>query len=401
MNPQQPPLVLDATGAARNAEHRLLRSRGPATRVDILGLEVWSVSDPALLKELLTSPDVSKDGRTHWPAFAQTVKTWPLALWIAADNMVNSYGADHTRLRKMVAPSFTAHRVKALAPAVARMVRDLLDALPAEGPVDLRAHLAHPLPIGVVGRLLGVPPEQEDGFRRIVDKVFDTTLTFEESEANTARFVGELGALLRAKRERPGDDLTSRLIAARDDDGTGFGEDELIGTLTLMFSAGYETTVNVIDQAVTLLLTHPGQLALVRAGERSWKDVVEETLRLEPSVTHFPLRYALADIPLPDGGTIAKGEAILASYGAANRHPGLHEDADTFDVTRADKEHLTFGHGVHYCLGAPLARLEVTEALSQLFTRFPDIRLAVPNEQLRPVSSLISNGHQELPVLLR
>ncbi|CAM5603969.1 Cytochrome P450 OS=Streptomyces tendae OX=1932 GN=GUR47_08010 PE=3 SV=1 [Streptomyces tendae] len=167
-----------------------------------------------------------------------------------------------------------------------------------------------------------------------------------------------------------------------------------------MISAGYETTVNVIDQAVYSLLTRPDQLELVRKGEVTWGDVVEETLRHEPAVKHLPLRYAVTDIPLPDGRTIARGEAILASYAAANRHPDWHEDADTFDATRTLKEHLAFGHGVHFCLGAPLARMEVTLALESLFGRFPDIRLADPAEELPPVPSLISNGHQRLPVLL-
>ncbi|PWG08428.1 cytochrome P450 [Streptomyces sp. V2] len=390
--------VLDPTGAEREVEHRVLRERGPVTRVDILGVEVWAVSEPGLLKELLTDPDVSKDARAHWPEFAEVVPRWPLALWVAVENMFTAYGGNHRRLRQMVAPSFTGHRIKALAPTVERMVAGLLDALPAgRGVVDLREHLAYPLPIAVISHLLGVPQDRANGFREVVDGVFDTTLTPAQAQANTALLYEKLAQLIRTKRDAPGDDLTSQFIAARDDDGTGFTEDELLGTMVLMLSAGYETTVNVIDQAITLLLTHPDQLALVRAQRYGWRDVVEETLRLEPAVTHLPLRYALKDLTLPGGTTIAKGEPILASYGAANRHGA---NADAFDITRVDKDHLAFGHGVHFCLGAPLARLEVTEALRQLFERFPDVRLAVPASDLRPLPSLISNGHQELPVHL-
>ncbi|MGJ5894270.1 cytochrome P450 family protein [Streptomyces niveiscabiei] len=390
--------VLDPTGAEREVEHRVLRERGPVTRVDILGVEVWAVSEPGLLKELLTDPDVSKDARAHWPEFAEVVPRWPLALWVAVENMFTAYGGNHRRLRQMVAPSFTGHRIKALAPTVERMVAGLLDALPAgRGVVDLREHLAYPLPIAVISHLLGVPQDRANDFREVVDGVFDTTLTPAQAQANTALLYEKLAQLIRTKRDAPGDDLTSQFIAARDDDGTGFTEDELLGTMVLMLSAGYETTVNVIDQAITLLLTHPDQLALVRAQRYGWRDVVEETLRLEPAVTHLPLRYALKDLTLPGGTTIAKGEPILASYGAANRHGA---NADAFDITRVDKDHLAFGHGVHFCLGAPLARLEVTEALRQLFERFPDVRLAVPATDLRPLASLISNGHQELPVHL-
>ncbi|WP_406186929.1 cytochrome P450 [Streptomyces sp. NBC_01006] len=400
------PLVLDPAGADRHAEHRLLRAQGPAARVDILGVTAWAVTDPALLKELLTSPDVSKDARAHWPEYEQAVQTWPLALWVAVTNMFTAYGADHRRLRRMVAPAFSARRVALLRDTVEDIVTGLLDELAALPPgevADLRERLAHPLPIAVIGHLMGLPEEQRGDFRTVVDGVFDTTLTPEEAAANTVRVYEVLAELIAAKRAEPGDDMTSLLIAARDEEGDGsaLSDSELSDTLILMISAGYETTVNVIDQAVTALLTDPGQLDHVRAGRSSWSDVVEETLRHESAVKHLPMRFALADIPLADGRTIAKGEAILASYAAANRHPDWHgPDADTFDVMRVTKDHLAFGHGVHFCLGAPLARLEVATALEALFDRFPAIELAVPADDLLPVTSLISNGHRSLPVRL-
>ncbi|MCG7528180.1 cytochrome P450 [Streptomyces sp. OfavH-34-F] len=403
---EQPILVLDPAGTDRHAEYRALRERGPATRVDVLGVTAWSVSDPALLKELLTSSEVSKDARAHWPAFAETVATWPLALWVAVNNMFTAYGSDHRRLRRMVAPAFSARRIQDLRVSVEKIVAELIDGLaarPAGEVVDLRKELAYPLPIAVIGRLMGVPEDQLDGFRSVVDGVFDTTLTVEEATANTASLYQALDQLILAKRALPGDDMTSLLLATRDEEGDGgrLGDEELRDTLLLMISAGYETTVNVIDQAITALLTSPEQLAHLRAGRADWNDVVEETLRHEPAVKHIPLRYALSDIPLPGGGTIAKGEAILASYAPANRHPSWHgENADAFDLTRPSKEHLAFGHGVHFCLGAPLARLEVVTALQQFFARFPDARLAVPAGDLLPVPSLITNGHQTLPVHL-
>ncbi|WP_327588377.1 cytochrome P450 [Nonomuraea sp. NBC_00507] len=401
------PFVIDPTGADRLAEYQALRARGPATPVDILGLRAWAVTDPALLKTLLTSPDVSKNGRAHYPAFQQTIRTWPLALWIEVQSMLTAYGADHRRLRRMVAPAFSARRIAELKPTIQSLVTELIDDLATVPPgqvVNLRERLAFPLPIAVIGHLMGVPEDQRDDFRQIVDNVFDSTLTPEQAQANTARLFEATDQLIATKRGNPGDDMTSLLIAARDEesDGTGFTDVELRDTMILMINAGYETTVNVIDQAVFALLTSPDQLRLVRTGQATWEDVVEETLRAEPAIKYLPLRFAVTDIKLPDGQVIAAGDPILAAYGAANRHPDWHgPDADAFDVTRKVKDHLAFGYGVHFCLGAPLARLEVAEALRQLFERFPAMSLAVPADALRPVPTLISNGHQELPVYLR
>ncbi|MGV9656893.1 cytochrome P450 family protein [Streptomyces koyangensis] len=404
--PEQEPLVLDPTGADPHAEHRALHARGPATRVDVLGVPAWSVSDPALLKTLLTSPDVSKDGRAHWPAFAETVQSWPLALWIAVRNMFTSYGADHRRLRRIIAPAFSARRVAALRPVVERITGGLLDelaALPPDAPVDLREKLAYPLPVAVIGHLMGVPEERYAHFRAVVDGIFDTTLSREEAMANTGALYVVLDELIATRRAEPGDDLTSLLLATPDEAGAepALSHEELRDTLLLVISAGYETTVNVIDQAVYALLSVDGQLGLVRSGRVGWADVVEETLRHESAVKHLPLRYAVRDIPLPDGRTIARGEAILASYAAANRHPGWHDDADVFDAGRLSKEHLAFGHGVHFCVGAPLARLEVEVCLRLLFTRFPGLALDLPAGGLPPFPSLISNGHRGLPVWLQ
>lgn len=399
--------VLDPTGSDPDSEYQALRARGPATRVDVVGVQAWSVSDPGLLKQLLTDKKISKDGRAHWPDFERVVQTWPLVLWVAVQNMFTAYGADHSRLRRMVAPAFTARRVAAFRPTVDALVEKVLDDLESrvddDGLVDVREHLAYPLPIAVIGELMGFPEDRRDSFRSSVDRVFSTTMTTEESVQATADLYGALDALIEAKRADPGDDLTSLLIAARDEegDGAGFAPEEMRDTLALMISAGYETTVNVIDQAIATLLSAPKQLAHVREGRATWADIVEETLRHDPSIKHLPMRYAVTDVELPDGRTIKQGEPIIASYGAANRHPDWHgADADTFDATRVNKDHLAFGYGVHYCLGAPLARMEVVSVLEQFFARYPDAELAAGLEDLGRIPSLISNGHATLPVRL-
>ncbi|WP_344100978.1 cytochrome P450 [Myceligenerans crystallogenes] len=399
-------LVLDPHGSDPDSEYRSLYERGPATLVDVLGVQAWSVSDPALLKQLLTDRRVSKDARLHWPGFADALAGWPLVLWVAVTNMFTAYGADHGRLRRMIAPAFSARRIVALQPAVETLVRAVLDdvegAADDDGVVDLREHLAFPLPIAVIGQLMGVPEGHHEELRTVVDKVFATNLTADEAAVNTTALYGLLDRLIEAKRAAPGDDLTSVLITTRDGDGSALGESELRDTLLLMISAGYETTSTVIDEAITTLLSDAAQLAHVREGRSTWEDVVEETLRHSAAIKHLPLRFAVTDVELPDGRAIRQGEAILASFGAANRHPDWHgEDAHLFDATRPSKEHLAFGHGVHFCLGAPLARFEVATVLREFFARFPDAALATPRERLQRVPSLISNGHVSVPVRLR
>lgn len=403
---QCPILALDPTGSDRHGEDAALRAHGPAARVHVLGVEAWAVTEPALLKALLTDRRVSKDPRLHWPKYPdEIIGKWPLSLWVAVDNMFTAYGDQHRRLRRLVSPAFTARRVTALAPRIEQITDALLDdlaATPPGTPADLRDRYAYPLPIQVISDLMGLPEHSRPDFRRTVDGVFDTTSSSEAAAANNQELYAILSGLVTAKRREPGDDMTSVLISARDEeDGTALTEQELLDTLLLVISAGYETTVNLLDQAITALLTHPEQLAAAQSGAVAWSAVVEEALRFEAPVAHVPMRYAVEDIALPHGQVIRRGEAILASYAAAGRDPDVHgPTADAFDVRRTDKTHLAFGHGVHVCLGAALARLEGEIALRRLFTRFPRLTLAVPAAELRPTPSFISNGHRELPVLL-
>ncbi|MEU7531954.1 cytochrome P450 [Saccharothrix sp. NPDC042600] len=397
--------TLDPTGRDIHAEAALLRSRGRLTRVRLPGgVTAWSVGGLADLKRLLGDPRLSKDPRRHWRAWrdGEVPDDWPLHLWVSVRNMFTAYGDEHRRLRALVSKAFTPRRVDDMRPWVRRITADLLDAL-AAGPdeVDLREAFAYPLPIEVVCRLFGVPDDLRPGLRRAVDVIFDTTASPRDAVANQERLYALLHGLVEAKRRDPGDDLADGLIAARDEDGSRLTEQELVDTLILVLAAGHETTVNLLDHAITALLTHPEQRRRVETGDVSWADVVEETLRWQAPVAHLPLRYAVEDVAV-DGTVIARGDAVLAGYAAAGRDPEHHgPTAAEFDPGRADKTHLSFGFGAHYCLGAPLARLEAELALPALFARFPDLALAVPPSDLAPLPSFISNGHATLPVRLR
>ncbi|MFF3786332.1 cytochrome P450 [Streptomyces sp. NPDC001933] len=395
LNPQAP----DRTG-----EDRALRERGPITRVDVLGVEAWAVTDPKWLRELFKDPLVSKSAREHCRDFENIVATWPLALWVSVENMFTAYGTDHRRLRKLVQKAFTARRTAAMIPVIESIADELLDDIDATHtpgePVDLVAAYARRLPILFICRLMGLPEEEHDRVRHLADVIFSTSYSWEEQKASQAELYALLSDFVALKRENPGDDLTSALVAARDDEDGTLSEKQLTDTLLLMITAGFETTVGLITNAGFNLLTHPEELGHVRAGRATWSDVVEESLRRDAPIANLPMRYAIEDIDLPDGTVIRAGDPILPCYSAAGRHRGEYgADADQFLVLRVKKDHLAFGHGAHLCLGAPLARAEGAIALSKFFERYPHARLADSHTRT-PVPSFISNTLTRLDVVL-
>jgi cytochrome P450 len=401
-----PSFTIDLDGRDIAGEGARIRAQGAAALVELPAhVMVWAVGNHAVLRRLLLDPRVSRSAHQHWGAWkrGEIPEDWPLRMWAQVEHMGNSYGDEHRRLRGLMSGAFTARRTAELRPAVEEITAGLLDrigAAPEDEPVDLRRLLANALPTEVICRLFGVPGQMRPELRRHVHVAFDTGAAPEEVLASISAQFHLLARLIEIRRADPGDDLTSAMITARDEQGRSFTAAELLDTLSLMIAAGQETTASLIDSTVAALLIHRDQLELVQTGQRSWTDAVEETLRWQAPIAYLPLRYAVEDIEL-DGVVIRAGDAILASYAAAGRdHQRYGDTADEFDITRADKQHLSFGYGVHHCLGAPLARMEAETAVRALFERYPDVELAVAPDELEPARSFLSNGHSALPVRL-
>ncbi|WP_235502920.1 cytochrome P450, partial [Kitasatospora sp. Root187] len=370
------PLRLDPFGGDQHAENARLRAAGPAVLVELPGgVVVWAITRHETLQTLLNDPRVGKNAQL-WTTFREgrLPEGWPLLNFVTVPGMVTADGEDHRRLRGLVTQAFTPRRIAELAPAIEARAALLLDEVAVlEGDFDLREHFAYPLPMQVIGELLGLPPKQQDELHELSNTLVSSSATPAAAVAAQQGLFALLASVVAGKRAEPGDDLTTDLIAARADDDR-LTEQELVGTLLLMLVAGHETTLNLITNAVRALLAHPAQLAQVLDGTYSWAAVVEETLRYDSPVGQFPLRYATEDIQVGDV-TIRQGEALIASYASAGRDEEHFADADRFDLSRKPAKHLSLGHGPHFCLGAGLARLEAETALRQLFTRFPALRL--------------------------
>ncbi|MFK4224286.1 cytochrome P450 [Streptomyces sp. NPDC019890] len=397
---------MDPAGGCPHSDNARLLAAGPVAEIVLPGdVPGMAVLGHEALREFLAHPDVAK-GAQHFTALrdGRIPDGWPLKTFATVQGMTTADDADHRRLRSLVSKAFTARRVEELRPRIETVTTQLLDdldeaAAAGDGVADLRTRFALPLPMGVICELLGVDAEFQDRLHQLSNQVVSTSIGPEEAMAANREMVAVLATVTQTRLENPGDDLTSALLAAREEDGDRLSPHELIGTLLLMIIAGHETTLNLITNAVRALCGHRDQLHLVQLGKASWSDVVEETLRWDSPVSYFPFRYPTRDLTL-DGTLIPKGTPVLAGYSAAGRDPSAHgPDADRFDITRTGgARHLSLGHGPHYCLGSPLARMEATIALERLFTRFPELDLAVPEAQLRRHASFVGNSVRELPV---
>ncbi|MBF3044978.1 cytochrome P450, partial [Pseudomonas aeruginosa] len=295
-------------------------------------------------------------------------------------HMLNLDPPDHTRLRSLVGCAFTPRQVERLQPHIERITEALLDAMAGREQADLMADFAIPLTIAVIFELLGIPEAEREHARQSWERQAEL-LSPEEAQALADAQVDYLRVLLEAKRRQPADDVYSGLVQAADESGQ-LSEAELVSMAHLLMMSGFETTMNMIGNALVTLLVNPEQLALLRAQPELLPNAMEELVRHDSPVRASMLRFTVEDVEL-DGVTIPAGEYILVSNLTANHDAERFDDPDRLDLTRNTDGHLGYGFGVHYCVGASLARLEGRIAIQRLLARFPDLQLAVPHAELQ------------------
>ncbi|ARH89152.1 cytochrome P450 family protein [Streptomyces sp. MOE7] len=370
-----------------------LRAQGPVHRVRVPnGPDVWLVVGHEAVRGALADPRLSKD----WRASGQLGPAGEESALFT--NMLDADPPHHTRLRKLVAKEFTARRVEALRPRVQQITDELLDAMLAapDGRADLVEALAFPLPMTVICELIGVPAMDREAFRGWSNELVAPTGE-EAAYAATVAMSDYLVGLIEARRKDPGEGLLSDLIRTSDEDGDQLSREELVGTAFLLLVAGHETTVSLLSNGVRALLQHPAQLAALRADFSLLDNAVEEMLRYDGPVETATWRFSSE--PVEIGGTlIPAGETILVALASASRDPERYSAADDFDITRDARGHAAFGHGIHFCLGAPLARLEARVALRSLLERCPDLALDVDPGALTWRTGMLIRGTEQLPV---
>ncbi|MFD9356977.1 cytochrome P450 [Streptomyces sp. NPDC060031] len=404
--PDAIPFPLDPAADPAVEAAVLLEQGCPVRNVSLPGgVTAVAALDHMTAKQVLGHPHLTKDP-AHWPALADGLvpDDWELGALVQGGGMLHAGGEAHARLRGLVSTAFRRASVEAMRPHIEEIAHALLDRLESavtDVPVDLREEFAWQLPVQVISEVLGVPATAVTRLRDAFDQlVTPQPLGADQGGILAAQMTiaGELAQLIALKRDNPGADLTTELIRARDADEEGLSDEELLQTMFLLLIAGQETTVILIVNTVHSLLSDPSQVAAVRAGTHTWSDVVDEGLRHSSPVRYALMRYATENVEI-GGVSIAKGEPVIAALFAAGRDPLVHENADRFDLDRSSRQHLAFGHGSHYCLGATLAKLEAEVALGALFSRFPHLALAT--DDLTTVRSIPLQGLAALPVLLR
>ncbi|MFC9624471.1 cytochrome P450 [Streptomyces sp. NPDC056930] len=383
------------------ARYARLRALGPIHPAEFHhGLKGWVIVGYDLARQALTHPALLKDATPAAGALAAAGYVLHQPSVGLGAQMMEADPPEHTRLRRLASAAFTPRRTAELAPRMEQIAHDLIDAMLPSGEFDLVEAFTNPLPATVIAELLGIPAEHHLDFRRWSGQALQVASP--EHRPALAGLHGLLADLVADKRRRPQDDLLSALVAVRDEEDGRLSEEELVGTAMMLVVAGHESTVNLLGNAVLALLQHPEQLGLLRERPELMPGAVEEFLRYDTSVERSTSRYASEDLEL-GGVPIPRGSMITVALGSAGHDAPQAEGDDpaVLDVTRPGARHLAFGHGIHYCLGAPLARLETTVALRTLLSRVPELELAAPVDSIDWIGSGIIRGVLSLPVRRR
>ncbi|MEC3955954.1 cytochrome P450 [Nocardia sp. CDC153] len=384
-----------------HSHYRRWREHGPVRRVRYPdGIVRWVILDYAAGRAALNDPRLSKNYLATNSLLADKrglPHPDPRDL-VLFNNMLNIDPPDHTRLRKLIMRAFTPRRVAELTPRIEEIAAALLDALDGRDEADLLRDFAEPLPITVICELLGVPLADRANFQAWTKALVAVAGVEEERESATRAMGDYLTRLVREKAERPTADLLSAL-AVPADDGDALTETEQVGMAFLLLVAGHDTTVNLIANGTLALLRNPDQWRALRAEPELIPTAVEEFLRFDGPVNISTIRYTSEPVTIA-GVDIPAGEFVFIALIAANRDEDRYPNPDTLDITRDTSGHIAFGHGIHFCVGAPLARIEARVAFSALLSRFPNLRLAPRDAALTWHPSTLIHSLQELPVLL-
>ncbi|MCA2207234.1 cytochrome P450 [Nocardia rosealba] len=359
----------------------------------------WSVTRYEKLRELTEDGRLSRDAQQHWPGLADVPESWPLTPFLIQPSVLNAYGADHRRLRGIMDTAFTADRLAKLADNLGDRLPTLLVAFGAPGSgriIDIRQDFAQVIAAETLCDLFGIPKEQWHEARQAMLELLNPSSEPETAAVQLKNATDLLAGLISSKQQAPGSDLAT--ILSQDPSLT---DEERVLALVVTIAGGLPAPTDLITNAVVNLLSNPAQLTALLDGAVEWSEAVEETLRFDSPVQHMPLRYAVHDIDLGDGVVIRRGDPVIMGFGAGGRDPQVHGDtAETFDVHRLNKAHVALGHGVHYCIGAPLGLLTARLALAALFQHFPHLKLAEPVDAMSPLPTFIFNGKTRVPVLL-
>lgn len=381
-----------------------MREQGPLVRnPGLTGQPGWFVTGYAAAVDVLRD---SKRFTKRWQSFftaeelAQHEQNNPLSAMLDG-HLLNLDPPDHTRIRRLVNQAFTAKRVQAMRPRIQQIADSLIDQLPTSGTADLIESYAFPLPIIVIAELLGVPASDRDKFRVWSNAAITPTVSPEEWQQFMPlmmEFLTYLSDMFRLRKAEPKDDLISALLAV-EESGDKLSMNDLYSMIFLLLIAGHETTVNLIANSTLALMQHPEQFAQLKANPALMPQAIEELLRYDGPVERALTFWALEDMVFYDC-TIKRGEMVIVVLGGANRDPAQFGCPAHLDIAREPKsnKHLAFGHGIHYCLGAPLARAEGEIALNTLFARLPNLRLAIEPDEIVWRLNPILRGPEALPI---